>query len=93
MYARINQLRTAEKGIIMAIKRKKLAYLKKKNMQSQKGNCQNKRRYNSPVDAIASALGSKERSGCTDDLFYYKCPLCKGHHLTKNAGGTSILAA
>lgn len=55
----------------------------------QKEICSNKKRYNNPTSAIAIALIMNERD--TRDIFYYKCDLCKGFHLTQRGGGTSIL--
>ena len=77
----------------MGKKDKKIAYAMKKNRQKQALNCQNKKRYSSPVDAIAAAIVCKECREIKHDLFYYKCILCSGHHLTKVPGGDSVFAA
>jgi len=71
---------------------KKIKYAIKKSQQKQVNNCQNKKRYSSDVNAIAAALTCKDCN--TDyDLYYYKCKMCNGFHLTRLSGGSAIFAA
>lgn len=57
--------------------------------KARKETCSNKKRYNNQTNAIAIALTMIE-NGAEDPLFYYKCDLCNGYHITKRGGGTSI---
>jgi len=76
----------------MASKDKHIKYRIKKSNQKQVTNCDKKKRHNSEVMAMAAALSQKEFSDLDYDLFYYKCGVCNGFHLTRNSGGGSILA-
>ena len=41
---------------------------------------------------MAGAMRGKESNGGTYTLYYYKCEICAGFHLTRVVGGNSILA-
>ncbi len=74
-------------------KSKRILQAIKRSHQKQVFNCQHKKRYSSPASAIAAAMYSEENMGNTKcALFYYKCTMCSGYHLTRKAGGDSIVA-
>ena len=68
---------------------KKIKFAIKKRKQTRQLNCDAKKRYQNPSMAIASVL-TYEDGGCEDILYYYKCDLCHGYHITKSGGGSSI---
>lgn len=62
----------------------------KKNKQKQQFNCENKKRYQNETMAMASAIESFDYENCPDRLFYYRCDLCGGYHLTKSSGRDTV---
>jgi len=47
--------------------------------------CKSKNRYSDHLTAIAIGISQSERYGVK--LYTYKCPHCRGWHLTKNGRG------
>ena len=59
--------------------------------QKRRENCDNKKRYSNEVMAIATAYDRYEIGGSKELLlYYYKCNLCNGYHLTCRGGGSSV---
>jgi len=54
-------------------------------------NCDNKKRYTDIAQAFAGAMRTIESVEHIDEMFYYKCNLCHGYHLTKNKGNGAFL--
>lgn len=46
--------------------------------------CQGKHRWADELSARAGALGSLEQRPETGRLFTYRCPVCRGFHLTRS---------
>ena len=57
---------------------KQEAYRKKQIAKINRNTCDKKRRYSDIPSAMAMAMGRDEK------LYYYRCKLCAGYHLTKN---------
>lgn len=49
--------------------------------------CARKRRYGSRESARQAALKCKRSHGLDHDLWAYKCPWCRGWHITKRPHG------
>ncbi len=48
--------------------------------------CEKKIRYSDISQAMAGALRTIECVSGIDNMFYYKCDICNGYHLTKMKG-------
>lgn len=46
--------------------------------------CRKKRRYPTQIDARGMGMIQQEKSGLV--IYFYRCGLCGGYHLTKHSG-------
>lgn len=46
--------------------------------------CTGKRRWPDQLSVMAGAVSSLEKTYRPEGLYYYRCPYCKGWHLTKS---------
>lgn len=72
----------------MKMKKKEIHKINNR-FKKRKEVCTNKKRYNNPTSAIAIAFIMNEQN--PHDIFYYKCNICNGYHLTQRSGSGSIL--
>lgn len=73
----------------MSSREKHHKYSAKTTRQKCAANCSNKKRYSNIPAAIATAYTSYEIDP-TKILYYYKCNVCNGVHLSSRGGGSSI---
>lgn len=50
-------------------------------------NCAKKTRWPDEMSSRAGAMSSIERFGGVDRLWIYRCPFCRGWHLSRNNAG------
>ena len=60
----------------------------KKILHKRTIQCKNKVRYTDINMALAGAMSTLESNNRKGNkLYYYKCDICNGYHLTRNPGG------